>query len=87
MTKQEIIDYLYEFNVHADITIEELAEDLATSPILTEVDYINDVLNKIETEIFDYFVEIGSTGWLDVRRDIVEEAISQIIKKYKGEQK
>lgn len=29
MTKQEIIDYLYEMNVHADITIEELAEDLA----------------------------------------------------------
>ena len=29
MTKQEIIDYLYEINVHADITIEELAEDLA----------------------------------------------------------
>lgn len=28
MTKQEIIDYLYEMNVHADITIEKLAEDL-----------------------------------------------------------
>ena len=29
MDKQEIIDYLYSFNTHADITIEEMAEDLA----------------------------------------------------------
>lgn len=25
---QEIIDYLYDFNVNADITIEEIAEDI-----------------------------------------------------------
>lgn len=29
MDKQEIIDYLYSFNTHADITIEEMADDLA----------------------------------------------------------
>lgn len=29
MNKQEIIDYLYSFNTHADITIEEMADDLA----------------------------------------------------------
>jgi hypothetical protein len=32
MDKQEIIDYLYSFNTHADITIEEMADDLAISP-------------------------------------------------------
>lgn len=30
MTKMEIIDYLYENHVHADIKIEDMAEDLAT---------------------------------------------------------
>ena len=30
--KQEIIDYLYEFNTHADITIEEMADDLIEIP-------------------------------------------------------
>jgi hypothetical protein len=30
MTKQEIIDYLYDVNCYADYTIEDIAEDLAT---------------------------------------------------------
>lgn len=29
MTKEEIIEYLYDMHVSADITIEELAEDLS----------------------------------------------------------
>lgn len=29
MTKAEIIEYLYDNNVRADITIEQMAEDLA----------------------------------------------------------
>lgn len=31
MTKDEIIEYLYMLHVHADITIEDIAEDLAQS--------------------------------------------------------
>lgn len=33
MTKEEIIDYLYENNVHADIKIEDMADDLAESTL------------------------------------------------------
>ncbi len=32
MNKQEITDYLYSFNAHADITVEEIAENLASEP-------------------------------------------------------
>lgn len=31
MTREEVIDYLYEFDCHAAITIESMAEDLAAS--------------------------------------------------------
>ena len=32
MTKEEIIEYLYENNVRGDLTIEQMAEDLADTP-------------------------------------------------------
>ena len=32
MTKEEIIDYLYENNVRGDLAIEQMAEDLANTP-------------------------------------------------------
>ncbi len=40
MTRAEIIEYLYDNNVRADITIEQMAEDLAdrkTDPNLSEI--------------------------------------------------
>ena len=32
MTKGEIIEYLYDNNVHGDLKIEDMADDLATEP-------------------------------------------------------
>lgn len=32
MTKKEIIEYLYENNVRGDLTIEQMADDLADTP-------------------------------------------------------
>ena len=32
MTKSEIIEYLYEINTHSDLTIEQMASDLADRP-------------------------------------------------------
>lgn len=34
MTKDEVIEYLYENHVHADLKAEEIAEDLAESEII-----------------------------------------------------
>ena len=45
MTKAEIIEYLYDNNVRADITIEQMAEDLTdrkTEPTISKMEQVED---------------------------------------------
>lgn len=39
MTKGEIIEYLYDNNVHGDLKIEEMADDLSTEPYAWLIGY------------------------------------------------
>lgn len=48
MTKSEIIEYLYEINTHSDLTIEQMASDLADRPSDPHnITYINALKNRI----------------------------------------
>lgn len=39
MTRAEIIEYLYDNNVHGDLKIEEMADDLSTEPYAWLIGY------------------------------------------------
>lgn len=56
MTKKEIIEYLYENNVRGDLTIEQMAEDLADNP---QKEYKRGRLDAL-SELKAYIREMGT---------------------------
>ena len=72
MTKEEIIEYLYENNVRGDLTIEQMAEDLADTP---QTDYLVKAQQKsrdgheIDTPQTDCDKLINAVVKLDMSRE------------------
>lgn len=74
MTKDEVIEYLYENHVHADLKAEEIAEDLAETKIIRCKDckhrYIEDMIWRCPFGLMggeNFFCGYGSLGTVEER--------------------
>lgn len=58
MNKQELIDYLYDINCHADLKIEDIADELCENYVTPRISYKKNEIYQ-EIDIFNNNIKIG----------------------------